>query len=248
LKAQASLILAVAIALGPGSAHGAGQKPSHEVSVPGVSPEERLATLLAHFDAAQKAIVTLQADFQERKDLAILKAPVLSTGHFYYSRPDRAKWEYISPDRKVFLINDNRLMQYFPSDKLLEKKDLRASNTTRLFKLFGLGQTSKQLADFYDIKLEDDSDQPGTYLLVLTPRRRVIEKRLAKVYLWVGDQDFLPRALKYQEGDGDLTHLVFSAVRVNEVLADATFTLDIPSDVRVRNEITLFTAGKKSAP
>lgn len=220
-----------------------------EVNVPGVSDEARLTTILERFDLAQLDIHTLQADFDERKDLAMLVEPIISSGRFYYESPDRAKWEYLQPDRRIFVISDNALMQYFPADKTLEKKELGSVYTHRIFKLFGLGQTSAELRNYYDISLGETEAGADTYLLVLKPHRRRIEKRLSRVLLWVGDQDFLPRAMEYEEADGDVTHLAFTHVKINDTLADGTFRIDVPDDVKIRNQINLFSdSGAGSAP
>ena len=75
---------------------------------------------------------------------------------------------------------------------------------------------------------------------MLKPRRRRVEKRLARVLLWVGDQDFLPRAIQYEETDGDITYLEFTHVTINGTLADGTFHIDVPDDVEIRDHISLF--------
>ena len=211
-----------------------------DINVPRSSDEERLHTILERFDRVQLDIGTLQADFAEKKELAMLVDPIESTGRFYYASPDRAKWEYLEPDRRIFLITDNTLMQYFPEDKTLEKRNLRSVYAHRLFKMFGLGQTSTELMTYYHITLGESEPGSDTYLLVLKPHRRRIQKRLSRVLLWVGDQDFLPRAMEYQEADGDTTHLKFSNVQINAHLADGTFHLDVPDDVEIRDQISLF--------
>ncbi len=215
--------------------------------MPDVDQGGRLETILARFDAAQASINTLQADFAEHKQLALFKDPVVAAGHFFYAEPHQAKWEYVEPEPKVFLISDNALMQYFPMDKVLERKDLREANTGRLFKLFGMGQSSADLEDFYDIALpaagEASTEAPaGTYELILTPRRRMVEKRISRVLIWVGDQDFLPRAMKMEEADGDFTLWRFDNVRINDALGEQVFKLDVPEDVQVQKGISLFSS------
>ena len=236
---------------GPGLAAQATASPASgaEINVPTVSDEQRLDTILERFDLAQIDIHTLQADFGERKKLAMLVEPLVSTGRFYYESPDRAKWEYLEPDRRIFVISDNALMQYFPDNKTLEKKDLSSVYTHRIFKLFGLGQTSAELRNYYDISLGETEAGADTYLLVLRPIRRRLEKRLSHVLLWVGDQDFLPRAMESEEADGDVTHLEFTHVTINGVLADGTFRIDVPDDVEIRDQISLFSdSGDGSSP
>ncbi len=237
--------------------------PAH--NLPEVDEVGRLETILARFDQAQASIRTLTADFDELKELALFADPVEGSGRFYYATPHQAKWEYLEPEARVFLISDNSLVQYFPVDKILERRDLRTANTNRLFKLFGMGQSSKDLEDFYVISLGDDAAVPSestgdaaqggrfepparSYELILTPRRRLVEKRIARVRLWVGDQDFLPRAMKLEEADGDFTYWVFSNVHINNEMAAGVFELDVPDDVTIHEGISLFESSEGSAP
>ena len=227
----------------PQSAHAAS---AADVNIPLASHGERLRTILERFDAAQLGIRTLRADFSEKKELAMLVDTLESAGRFYYASPDRAKWEYLQPDERIFLINGNTLMQYFPEAKTLEKKDLRSAYTNRLFKLLGLGQSSTELAQLYDIDLGDSGTRSETYLLVLTPRKKKLEKRISQVLLWVGNEDFLVRAMEYRETDGDTTHIEFTNLGVNLKLADGTFNLDIPEDVEIHDRLSIFSDAEAS--
>jgi outer membrane lipoprotein-sorting protein len=243
----AALLATLVVTVVPAQAP-AGEIPA--VNLPGVDEAGRLETILARFDRAQASITTLEADFAELKELALFKEPISSQGRFFYATPHQAKWEYVEPDAKVFLITDNSLMQYFPAEKLLERRDLREANTNRLFKLFGMGQSSADLEDFYEISLGDGSseDMPATYELILKPRRKMVEKRVARVRLWVGDQDFLPRAMRLEEADGDFTMWRFSNVLINTELATGVFDLDVPDDVEVHKGISLFSSSADDAP
>ena len=66
-----------------------------------------LARILQAFDKAQRETGTLVASFTEKKELKLLARPVLSRGEFYYNRPNQVRWEYLDPDRKVFVITED---------------------------------------------------------------------------------------------------------------------------------------------
>jgi len=46
-----------------------------------------LEDILARFDRAQEATLTLTARFEERKELSLLKEPVVSRGRFFFTKP-----------------------------------------------------------------------------------------------------------------------------------------------------------------
>ena len=79
---------------------------------------------------------------------------------------------------------------------------------------------------------------------------RAISKRVSRVQMWVGDKDFLPRAMRQETPGGDVTRLTFKNVLLNQTVAASVFRLEVPGDVRVKDEISLFTstAQKKSSP
>src|SRR5262245_41346801 len=53
------------------------------------SPEQqKLDAILAKFDETQSSTQTLTASFTERKEIALLKEPVVAKGRFFYTKPD----------------------------------------------------------------------------------------------------------------------------------------------------------------
>ena len=75
---------------------------------------------------------------------------------------------------------------------------------------------------------------------VLKPRHRLVSKRISRVLLWVDDRDFLPKAMRHEQADGDFTYLEFSDLQINQTLDAGTFTLELPDDVQVKDEISIF--------
>jgi outer membrane lipoprotein carrier protein len=240
-------VLVISPAIGGDAPAVSAAQSSPDLNVPDLTDEARVQAILAEFDRAQASIRTLAARFSERKDLALLVEPILSKGEFFYASPNRARWQYTEPDDRIFLISDNTLQQYFPGRKVLEKRDLSAANTTRVFRLFGMGQTSTELSKMYEITLGETEAGSQAYLLILKPRRHMVEKRLSQVKLWVGEKDFLPRAMQWEEADGDTTLLSFENVNINSTIAEDKFQLEVPDDVEVKKQITLFST-KGSSP
>lgn len=201
---------------------------------PGSSPVG-LEDLLERFNQTQQATRTLTASFTERKNLSLLAKPVVSDGTFLYSRPTRIKWEYSGPEPRIYLITEDHFVAYYPTRKKAEEVSLGKLAGRRVFRVFGIGQTAEDLRKFFDISLGDPGEERGTFLMVLTPKRRRVKDRLQLVRFWVDAKTYLPRQLEYVETDGDSTILTFSNVRVNPEIAEARFNVEIPKDVQVTN-------------
>jgi outer membrane lipoprotein carrier protein len=214
-----------------------GWVPAEEINVPTLTPEERLTTILSGFDDAQENTDTLVAAFQERKNLQMLRDPVESSGRFYYSKPHRVKWEYREPESKIYLLTEESYMAYYPEQKRAEKVNVQRYSD-KLFRAFGIGQTTSELKKYYDIELADESGVDGAYLMVLLPKKRRIQKRIETLKIWVSDDSFLPVQMEYVEPDGDSTVLSFEQILINQEILASRFQIHLPSDVIVTDSFT----------
>lgn len=205
-----------------------------------------LENILAQFDLKQKETNTLVASFTERKELGLLAEPVISHGEFFYTRPNQVRWEYLDPDRKVFVITENKYTAYYPDLKRAEEVPIRKFVGKRLFRFLGVGQSIDDLGKYYEFSLAPESDVPGTHLLLLTPRQKRLRERVAEMKIWVDSETFLPTQLQYVEADGDTTLLVFENMQVNVAVNAKRFSIDLPQDVVVSQTFNGFSLGQRS--
>jgi len=197
-----------------------------------------LRELLERFSRTQRDARSLSAHFAERKNLNLLAKPVVSTGEFFYRKPGRIKWEYAEPERRIFLITEDRYLAYYPEQKRAENVPLSKFSSRPFFKFLGIGQTAEELQKFFDISMPDPHPEVGAYLLLLTPKWQRIRDRLAVVRFWVDEKTCLPSKLEYVETDGDSTTLTFSHFQVNPDIAEARFSVELPRDVQVSNSLS----------
>ncbi len=212
----------------------------------GTQADPVLAGVLQAFDRAQRETSTLVADFTERKDLRLLARPVVSKGELYYNRPNQVRWEYVEPDRKVFVITEDRYLAYYPALKRAEEVPIKKFVGKRLFRFLGLGQSIEELGKYYEFQLSAQNPIKDTHLLVLVPRKKKLRERVAEMKIWVDGATHLPRQLQYVEADGDSTLLTFSDVRSNVEITAARFRLTLPKDVVVSDSFNGFSLGEQS--
>src|SRR6185436_15543618 len=210
------------------------------------APKLPLSELLQKFNQRQQAVQSLTAAFTERKDLSLLAKPVVSNGTFLDAKPARIKWEYSAPEPRIFLITEDRFLAYYPNQKRAEEVPLSKLAGRRVFRVFGIGQTSEDLQKFFDISQSDSGDEKDCYLLVLTPKRRRVKDRLQLVRFWVDSKTYLPRKLEYLESDGDSTLLSFTNIRLNPEIAEGRFDVDIPKDVQISSTFSGFSGSSQS--
>jgi outer membrane lipoprotein-sorting protein len=99
-----------------------------------------------------------------------------------------------------------------------------------------LGQGSAELGKFYEIALgEPGPDMKGSYLLVLSPKKRRVKKNVEEVRLWVDAANLLPVRIDYVGKDGGGREIRFLGTRLNPDLSASLYHVDIPKDVPVSN-------------
>lgn len=192
-----------------------------------------LALVLERFDRVQESIRTLRAEFVETTTSPLLQEPVVSEGRFFLTKPDNIRWEYDTPEEMRFVIANDQYTGYFPVQRRAERRDVRRWRE-QLFRFFGVGQGSEELAKLYDLHLMGESDEvPGTYLLVLEPKKRRARKRVEDVRFWLDTTSLLPRRVAYSTTAGHSRVLEFTSVVLNPDLAAGLYEVDLPPDVVV---------------
>lgn len=53
------------------------------------------------------AIISIEADFVQTKNIAMMSEPQVSTGHMIYRAPDYLQWAYKTPQTLVWEVNGN---------------------------------------------------------------------------------------------------------------------------------------------
>jgi outer membrane lipoprotein-sorting protein len=191
-----------------------------------------LESVIARVQEQQKKTATLQADFRQEKEMALLAKPEVSTGTFVYSRPNSVLWSYDAPRRVQMVIADGMLTTYYPDLSRAEQIDVKRFEE-RIFKYMGASGAIEELARFFDFTFTDSKSR-SVYVLDLTPKNRAVSKRIRRLKLWIDKETYLTTKIEYVEGDGDITRYEFTNLRINEPVPPARFALNLPAAVKVQ--------------
>jgi len=190
-----------------------------------------LETVIKKIQEQQKRTSTLQADFRQEKELALLSKPEVSTGTFIFSRPSNVLWTYTSPKRVQMVIADGVMTTYYADLAKAERIDVKRFED-RIFKYMGASGAIDELARYFDFTFTDSKSKP-VYVLDLTPKNRAVSKRVQRIKLWIDKTTYLTSKIEYVEGDGDITRYEFTNLRINEPVPNSRFALTLPSNVKV---------------
>jgi outer membrane lipoprotein-sorting protein len=200
-------------------------------ALPAAAANVTLETVIKKIQEQQKKTSTLQAEFRQEKELALLSKPEVSTGTFVFSRPSNVLWTYDAPKRVQMVIADGFMTTYYPDLRKAEKIDVKRFED-RIFKYMGASGAIDELARYFDFTFTDSKSKP-VYVLDLTPKNKAVGKRVKRIKLWIDKTTYLTSKIEYVEGDGDITRYEFTNVRINEPVPASRFAISLPSNVKV---------------
>jgi outer membrane lipoprotein-sorting protein len=194
-------------------------------------PGTNLQTVIKKVQEQQRKTNTLQAEFRQEKELALMATPEVSTGTFVFSKPNNVRWSYSAPNRVEMVIANGALTTWYPDLNKAEKLDVKRFED-RIFKYMGATGAIDELAKYFDFTFTDTPSNP-VYALDLKPKTKSIEKRVKRIRIWIDKQTFITSKIEYTEGDGDVTRYEFRNVKINQPLDAARFTLKLPATTKV---------------
>lgn len=195
------------------------------------SSTAKLEHVIRKVQEQQKNTHTLQADFRQEKELALLSKPEVSTGTFIYSRPSNVLWTYDAPKRVQMVIAGGMMTTYYPELARAERIDVKRFED-RIFRYMGATGAIEELARYFDFTFTDSRSKP-VYVLDLTPKNKAVSKRVQRIKLWIDKKTYLTSKIEYVEGDGDITRYEFTKIRINEPVPPGRFAIALPSSVKV---------------
>jgi outer membrane lipoprotein carrier protein len=195
---------------------------------------------------------TLKATFFERYSDG--KGAVQSeSGTVYFSRPGRMRWDYESPEQKLFLVDGTNVWFYVPSDRTASRARMKESSDWRtpIALLVGKADLSRLCrsidivdpASSSDGKTEDRPLRDGNTVLRCTPRKSSGDSAdasdsLREVLFETDPQARLMRVVLREAGNIE-TEFRFGNWEENIPLPEAQFHFQPPPGVTVVDEANL---------
>lgn len=175
-------------------------------------------SLSTPLSAAQR-VESVQADFVQEKNMAILARPLLSTGKFLYQAPDSLRWEYFTPLHSVLLMDNGLIRKFVKKDgQFVEERGMG---------LNAMQVVMQEITGWLDGNITDTptflAQQMETNRIVLTPREAALAKIISRIELKLLDQSGLMESVVLYEGEGSFTKMDFSDALLNKQIPEASF-------------------------
>lgn len=165
---------------------------------------------------------------------------IAESGTVYFSHPGRMRWEYESPEKKLFLVDGTNAWFYIPADHTASRAKVKESSDWRtpIALLAGkadLNQLCQQIQVIDSATAKSPDEQAlaaGDYVLHCIPRGETQNSDLQSVYLEVNPEYFLVRVVIRETGNVE-TEFRFGNWQENVPIAEAQFHFQPPPGVSV---------------
>lgn len=175
------------------------------------------AALFASLERTAGSVKTLASDFVQEKYLGMFKTVLSSQGRFYFSKPDRLRWELTAPVASGFVIKGEQGRRWHERTGRTESFQISQEPIMKLVsdQLFAWAR-----ADFVWLKKEYRisvlSEAPVA--LRLEPRSAAIAGFLHHLLINFSADGRYVRSVELHELDGDYTRINFLNTAVNKPL------------------------------
>lgn len=191
---------------------------------PGLAETTDIAPVLAELKLAAAETETLSSDFVQEKHLSIFAEKLLSQGHFIYQKPDRLRWELLTPVASGFVLQGKQGQRW----NGLSREQERFSVETDPI----MGMIAQQLLAWARVDLDWLQNRYRMELLSAEPvslRLYPLDQGEAGFIdylqiLFANDKRHVAEVLMVEQ-EGDSTLLRFSGVAINTELPSDAFAV-----------------------
>lgn len=184
---------------------------------------------VANLEKALKAASTLQAKFDQLYYSMSVSEPLHEKGELFLQKPDRMRWNYKSPQEKVFLYKEGVLETYLAEDKQLTRTPV--AKEALQSDIFGIFLGTMAFRDAYRIAdTEFPTDASMVRQVRLVPKE---EGDFSHILLEIDVKTWLPRRAIFLEWAGNKREFDFSQLRTGVRIPAKTFTLKVPPGTEI---------------
>ncbi|MGD1210954.1 MAG: outer membrane lipoprotein carrier protein LolA [Candidatus Acidiferrales bacterium] len=207
---------------------------------------------LASASSVQATVRALEARYQHARTLKAIFFERYSDGNggiaaesgtVYFSRPGRMRWEYESPERKLFLVDGTNVWFYVPADHTASRAKMKESSDWRtpLALLAGKADLSKLCSRIEpaDSGSDERPASPGNQVLRCIPRIDPSSADAPKDVIFETDPEAHLVRVVIREAGNASTEFRFGNWEENIAVAEVKFHFQPPPGVAIVDEESL---------
>ncbi len=202
------------------------------VAVSGAASEDRVTELVERIERHYDAVSDFEAEFTQRYERRLLRRKVEEKGMVSVKKPGRMRWEYRSPEEKVFVTDGAKTYFYLPAEnQVMVSHQPQGAMGMEEGSPFELLAGRGRLSDSFTPSFSGEAAAAGGIVLRLDPKKP--REEFEVVELEVEPQTGRILRVVLIDGASNRTEFVFDDVRENVGLPESLFRFAIPSGVEV---------------
>lgn len=180
----------------------------------------KLEEFLQNIQTASDEVSSFSSGFTQEKYLAMFTSPVIFEGKLAIIRPDKLRWEFLSPLPSVLVLNGDKGVRC--SDK--DSAEHFQLSTDPIMKMVAeqlwlwLGGDYSKLNILYNLEKKDDAT------LYILPKDEGTAEFIESVSIFFNSVSLQPERVEIAEPGGDLTVIRFINPVTNRTLPETLFT------------------------
>ena len=186
-----------------------------------VLPDDDSALVIRRISEAASRVTSLECDFIQTRHISLLSSDMQSTGRLDFIVPDKLRWEYVTPENFVFILNGNSVA--------LQKKgktEVSDANRKKMFReiarMMMNNLTGKSLADEKSFGTEV-SAEGSQWKVTLFPLKKELKQFLSRFVMYYDEGRTAVVKVEIYEQSGDFTTIQFNNHKNNKTLEDGLF-------------------------
>lgn len=187
------------------------------------SPAPPAVEVAAALQRKYDAIRDFSADFTHEAESGVLRKKLVERGTVLVKKPGMMRWEYKTPEVKVFVSDGRQMYMFTPADNQVIVSPVPEEDqaTTGVLFLTGKGNLTRDFSVSFVPGAPDDA-----YALRLQPK--LAQRDYDWLQLVVDRESLQIRSLTAADKQGTRSTFTFSRFKENVGLADKVFAFSIP--------------------
>lgn len=190
---------------------------------------------------AQANIHSWSADFTQTKTLKSLSQPLTSTGHLWFSAPNRVRWELGHPPHTIAVIGPEEMLLVYPRLKRAERYPLGGNQPSQwgdVMKLFEAGFPRSQADLEAEYNILDQRVTGDVCEVTLQPRSAAARRMMPQIKIGFSTKDFSLRSNELEFADGSTLRNDFTNAQMNPQIEESLFSPQLGSEYTITQPLS----------
>lgn len=166
-----------------------------------------------------KDITSVEAEFVQKKHMAILAKPLVSKGKLFFQVPRSLRWEYLSPVNSILLMHGGTVTRYVRKEGVVTKDSSARLQSMQIV----LQEITMWMKGNFDANPAFKPELRPGRIIMLTPKDKSMADIIRRIELKLSDRPGVIRSVRIYENEKSYTVIEFIKVRLNEKLPESLF-------------------------